>query len=226
MSDDTLPIAERLRALHERIDTARARAATGAPVTLVAVSKKQPAQAVAEALAAGQRDFGENYVQEGIAKMEAPGSTDAVWHHIGPIQSNKCADIAAHYHWAQGVDRLRVAQRLSRARGADAPPLNVCVQVNVSGEASKSGVAPTETADLCAAVQTLPGLRLRGLMCIPALDDAPRAFDAMRALFERLRDDGFDCDTLSMGMSDDFESAIARGATMVRIGTALFGPRR
>lgn len=229
MTTCTEHMHERLAALHERIAAARQRAGTGAAVTLVAVSKRQPAAAVAAAYAAGQRHFGENYVQEGVAKQAGLDAPEAVWHHIGPIQSNKCADIAAHFAWAQGVDRPRVAQRLARHATAEAP-LQVCVQVNISGEASKSGVAPAGAAALCELVATLPALRLRGLMTIPeaGADETAtrRAFEAMHRLYEDLRAQGHALDTLSMGMSDDFETAIAHGATMVRVGTALFGPRR
>ncbi|MGB0212336.1 YggS family pyridoxal phosphate-dependent enzyme [Algiphilus sp.] len=225
VTDHTNTMTERLTALNGRIAAASARAGHAAAVTLVAVSKKQPAEAVRAARAAGQTVFGENYAQEGIAKRAALADDALTWHHIGPIQSNKCADIAEHFDWAQGVDRERIVRRLGTARGTARPPLQVCVQVNASGEASKSGVAPDDAEALCEAVLAQPGLTLRGLMCIPARDDGERAFTAMRALFDRLRDRGLPLDTLSMGMSDDFETAIACGATMVRVGSALFGAR-
>jgi hypothetical protein len=229
MTDHSLSIAERLHWLNERIAAAQRRAASPAPVTLVAVSKKQPAAAVRAAAEAGQRVFGENYAQEGIAKQHELGELDLVWHHIGPIQSNKCADIAAHFDWAQGVDRAKIARRLGAARGAAQAPLQVCVQVNISNEASKSGVAPEEVEALCEVVSAQAGLQLRGLMAIPAPPAGgapPQAeFERLRALYERLRAAGWPLDTLSMGMSADFETAIACGATMVRVGSSLFGPR-
>ena len=229
MTDHSPAVAELLHSIHERIAAAQRRAGSSAPVTLVAVSKKQPAAAVRAAVDAGQRVFGENYAQEGIAKRRELDRSDLLWHHIGPIQSNKCTDIAAHFDWAQGVDREKIARRLGAARGEAQPPLQVCVQVNISSEASKSGVAPDETEALCALVTEQPGLQLRGLMAIPA----PRAdgqppqadFERLRALFDRLRAAGWPLDTLSMGMSADFETAIACGATMVRVGSSLFGQR-
>ncbi|MHA7833572.1 MAG: YggS family pyridoxal phosphate-dependent enzyme [Algiphilus sp.] len=229
MTDHTKRIPERLQALNERIETARQRAGTTGPVTLIAVSKRQPVEAVRAAVAAGQRVFGENYVQEGLEKRAQITGTDLCWHHIGPIQSNKCRDIASAFDWAQGVDRSRIIQRLGAARQDHGTPLSVCIQVNISGEASKSGAAPEAVEGLCSAVLDQPGLQLRGLMAIPAPraagGDPERDFDALRALYEGLRDRGFALDTLSMGMSDDFEAAIAAGATMVRVGSALFGPR-
>lgn len=229
MSDHSPPIAERLQSLHERIEAAQRRAQSLTPVTLVAVSKKQPVEALRAAAAVGQRIFGENYVQEGMAKQEALGGADLLWHHIGPIQSNKCADIAAHFDWAQGVDRAKIARRLGEARGTTRPALQVCVQINVSGEASKSGIAPADAEALCETVLAQPGLQLRGLMAIPTPPNDGRPpeadFAALRTLYERLRERGFALDTLSMGMSADFEAAIAAGATMVRIGSQLFGPR-
>ncbi|MCR9091576.1 YggS family pyridoxal phosphate-dependent enzyme [Algiphilus sp.] len=229
MTDHTSAIPERLQALHERIESARLRAGTPQPVTLIAVSKRQPLEAVRAAVAAGQRVFGENYVQEGVEKRAQIADPELCWHHIGPIQSNKCRDIASAFDWAQGVDRSRIIQRLGAARQAQSTPLSVCIQVNISGEASKSGAAPEAVEGLCTAVLDQPGLQLRGLMAIPAPraagGDPERDFDALRALYEGLRDRGFPLDTLSMGMSDDFEAAIAAGATMVRVGSALFGPR-
>ena len=198
-------------------------------VALLAVSKTFPAQAVREAYAAGQRAFGENYVQEALDKIEALRDLALEWHFIGPIQSNKTRDIAENFAWVHGVDRLKIAQRLSEQRPANMPPLNICLQVNVSGEASKSGIAPQEVAVLAREVVKLPNLRLRGLMAIPApADDAAEQrlpFAQMNALLHQLNAGGLHLDTLSMGMSHDYPAAIAEGATMVRIGTAIFGKR-
>lgn len=201
-------------------------------VRLLAVSKNFDAATVQLAIAAGLTDFGENYLQEGLAKIAALPRHGLRWHFIGPIQSNKTRSIAEQFDWVHSVDRLKIAQRLSEQRPADLPPLNLCVQVNISGEASKSGCEPTEALALCNAIAALPRLRLRGLMAIPAPlapGADPRApFRALRELFQQIQarsgvDAGFD--TLSAGMSDDLEAAIAEGATMVRIGTAIFGQR-
>ncbi|ARQ73001.1 YggS family pyridoxal phosphate-dependent enzyme [Pseudomonas fragi] len=195
-------------------------------IHLLAVSKTKPAAALREAHAAGVRDFGENYLQEARAKQIELADLPLCWHFIGPIQSNKTRDIAEHFAWVHSVDRLKIAQRLSEQRPADLPPLNICIQVNVSGEASKSGCTPADLPALAAAISALPRLKLRGLMAIPeptedrAEQDA--AFAQVRSLQERLN---MGLDTLSMGMSHDLESAIAQGATWVRIGTALFGAR-
>ena len=195
-------------------------------VHLLAVSKTKPAAALRDAYAAGLRDFGENYLQEARAKQVELADLPLCWHFIGPIQSNKTRDIAEHFAWVHSVDRLKIAQRLSEQRPADLPPLNICIQVNVSGEASKSGCTPADLPALAAAISALPRLKLRGLMAIPeptedrAEQDA--AFAQVRSLQERLN---MGLDTLSMGMSHDLESAIAQGATWVRIGTALFGAR-
>ena len=195
-------------------------------IHLLAVSKTKPAGALREAHAAGIRDFGENYLQEARTKQVELADLPLCWHFIGPIQSNKTRDIAEHFAWVHSVDRLKIAQRLSEQRPADLPPLNICIQVNVSGEASKSGCTPTDLPALAAAISALPRLKLRGLMAIPeptedrAEQDA--AFAAVRTLQESLN---MGLDTLSMGMSHDLESAIAQGATWVRIGTALFGAR-
>src|SRR5690606_1073558 len=196
---------------------------------LLAVSKTWPAADVREATRCGQRAFGENYVQEGVAKIEALADLDLEWHFIGPLQSNKTRQVAEHFAWVHTVDRLKIAERLSAQRPEHLPPLQVCVQVNVSGEASKSGVAPEEAAALAHAVAGLPRLQLRGLMAIPEpTEDAARLaaqFAVLRTLFETLKAEGLPLDTLSMGMSHDLESAIAAGATMVRVGTAIFGAR-
>ena len=195
-------------------------------IHLLAVSKTKPAAALREAHAAGVRDFGENYLQEARDKQIELADLPLCWHFIGPIQSNKTRDIAEHFAWVHSVDRLKIAQRLSEQRPADLPPLNICIQVNVSGEASKSGCTPADLPALAAAISALPRLKLRGLMAIPeptedrAEQDA--AFAQVRTLQESLN---MGLDTLSMGMSHDLESAIAQGATWVRIGTALFGAR-
>jgi pyridoxal phosphate enzyme (YggS family) len=234
MSSLDEPLQAALARVHERISAA-ARAAGRAPgsVALLAVSKAHPAEAVIAAARAGQRRFGESYVQEAVAKIaqvrdEAPDLA-LEWHFIGPIQSNKTRAIAAHFDWVHSVDRLKIAQRLAEQRPADRPPLEVLIQVNLSGEASKSGVPPAEAATLAHAVARLPRLRLRGLMTIPQPErDAARQrvpFARLRELLERLRREGLDVDTLSMGMSADLEAAIAEGATIVRIGTAIFGER-
>ncbi|WP_097306614.1 YggS family pyridoxal phosphate-dependent enzyme [Pseudomonas chlororaphis] len=195
-------------------------------IRLLAVSKTKPAAALREAYAAGLRDFGENYLQEALGKQAELGDLPLSWHFIGPIQSNKTRAIAENFAWVHSVDRLKIAQRLSEQRPADLPPLNICIQVNVSGEASKSGCTPADLPALASAISALPRLKLRGLMAIPeptedrAAQDA--AFAAVRCLSESL---DLPTDTLSMGMSHDLEAAIAQGATWVRIGTALFGAR-
>ncbi len=197
-----------------------------ASVGLLAVSKTQPAAAIRDAFAAGLRDFGENYLQEALDKQAELDDLPLTWHFIGPIQSNKTKAIAEHFDWVHSVDRLKIAQRLSDQRPATLPPLNVCLQVNVSGEASKSGCAPQEVQQLARAITALPRLRLRGLMCIPAPSEDPAEQRAAFARLRQLRDElALDLDTLSMGMSQDLEAAIAEGATWVRIGTALFGAR-
>ena len=211
-----------------RIDAAR-QAAGAAKAALVAVSKTQPAAAVRALAACGQRAFGENYVQEAIAKQAELADLALEWHLIGPLQSNKCREAAQHFDWLQSLDRLKLVAPLARHRPPALAPLNVLVQVNIDDEASKSGCAPDAVAALAAAVAAEPRLRLRGLMAIPAPAPEPdrrrAAFGRMRALFDSLRADHAAVDTLSMGMSDDFELAIAEGATMVRVGTALFGRR-
>ena len=228
-------IAQNLQAVDASI-VAAAKAA-GRPrdaVQLLAVSKTFPAEAVLEAVAAGQRAFGENYLQEALDKIDAlakalPGQA-LEWHFIGPIQSNKTRPIAASFDWVHTVDRLKVAQRLSEQRPPQLGPLNICLQVNISGEASKSGVASAELDELARQVAQLPNLRLRGLMAIPQpqtdFELQRAAFARLRALFERLRADGIALDTLSMGMSADMAAAIAEGATIVRVGSAIFGSRK
>ena len=177
----------------------------------------------------GQRRFGENYLQEALGKQAALSDLDLEWHFIGPLQSNKAASVAAHFDWVHSVDRIKLVRRLSAARQQEVP-LQVCVQVNISGEASKSGCVPEDAAALCAEVQALPGLQLRGLMAIPAPpgpNQDPRiAYRQLRVLYDSLLEQGMSLDTLSAGMSADLEAAVAEGATMVRIGSALFGPRQ
>jgi PLP dependent protein len=224
-------ITANLQAVRERI-AAAARAA-GRPedsVRLVAVSKTFAAAAVREAVQAGQRDFGENYVTEGVRKIGELAALGLTWHYIGPVQSNKTRLIAERFDWVHSVDREKVAARLSQARGAEQEELQVCIQINVSGEESKSGVAPAEAEELARKVAALPRLKLRGLMAIPEPAPDPRVqhrrFAQLRALREELNREGMGLDTLSMGMSADIEAAIAEGATMVRVGTAIFGERK
>ena len=219
-----------LQHVRARIATACQRAGRGVEeVTLLAVSKTFGADAVRAAAAAGQRAFGENYIQEGVEKIAALRDLGLMWHCIGTIQSNKTRLVAEHFDWVHTVDRLKIAERLSAQRPADRPPLNVCIQVNIDGGANKSGVAPGDALALARAVAALPQLKLRGLMSIPEIApdfEAARAVHAgARALFDQLNADGLGLDTLSMGMSDDLEAAIAAGSTMVRVGTAIFGSR-
>ncbi len=223
-------ILNALQAVRERI--ARAAAQCGrAPssIRLLAVSKAVGPTLVRAAFESGQHAFGESYTQEALHKIAALADMDVEWHFIGPLQSNKTKLIAQHFAWVHGVDRAKIAQRLSEQRSADLPPLNICLQVNVSGEASKSGVALTEIAALARFVTELPRIKLRGLMAIPApTEEATQqrvAFHAVRDLFEQLNAQGFALDTLSMGMSDDLEAAIQEGATIVRVGSAIFGER-
>ncbi|MDO8712632.1 MULTISPECIES: YggS family pyridoxal phosphate-dependent enzyme [Pseudomonas] len=193
---------------------------------LLAVSKTKPAEAVREAYAAGVSDFGENYLQEALGKQLELADLPLIWHFIGPIQSNKTRAIAEHFAWVHSVDRLKIAQRLSEQRPADLPPLNICIQVNVSGEASKSGCTPADLPALAKSISELPRIKLRGLMAIPEPTEDRAAQDAAFAAVQRLQASlNLPLDTLSMGMSHDLESAIAQGATWVRIGTALFGAR-
>ncbi|HZX15953.1 MAG TPA: YggS family pyridoxal phosphate-dependent enzyme [Pseudomonas sp.] len=220
-------IAENIAKVGVRIrEAAQASQRDCATVGLLAVSKTKPAAAIRQAFAAGTRDFGENYLQEALEKQVELSDLPLTWHFIGPIQSNKTKPIAEHFAWVHSVDRLKIAQRLSDQRPTHLPALNICLQVNVSGEASKSGCNPDELPGLAQAVTQLPNLRLRGLMTIPEPTDDP---SEQRAAFARLRELqqglNLDLDTLSMGMSHDLEAAIAEGATWVRIGTALFGAR-
>ena len=217
-------IRDNLQAVRQRIERA-AQAAGRAPsdVTLVAVSKTHPAPLMAEARAAGQRAFGENYLQEAVEKMDHLRDASLEWHLVGPLQSNKTRAVAARFDWVHSVDSEKLARRLSQARQDAQPPLNVLIQVNVSGEASKSGVAPGAVPALAAAVAALPRLKLRGLMAIPEPGAGAGRYRALKALFDALVPLG--ADTLSVGMSDDMELAIAEGSTMLRVGTAIFGAR-
>ncbi|MBA1292346.1 YggS family pyridoxal phosphate-dependent enzyme [Pseudomonas lurida] len=220
-------IADNLGLVSQRIRAAAAAAQRDPDsVHLLAVSKTKPAQAVREAYAAGLRDVGENYLQEALSKQAELTDLPLSWHFIGPIQSNKTRAIAEHFAWVHSVDRLKIAQRLSEQRPAELPPLNICIQVNVSGEASKSGCTPADLPALANAIIALPRLSLRGLMAIPEPTDDRAAQDAAFATVRDLQASlNLALDTLSMGMSHDLESAIAQGATWVRIGTALFGAR-
>ena len=232
MTTTQTPVQARLEAVRERIARAcdrygRARDS----VTLVAVSKTQPAEAVREAVSAVQTHFGENYVQEGIAKIEAMSDANGlIWHFIGPIQSNKTRAIAGNFQWVHTVDRDKVARRLSDQRDRGLPKLCVCLEVNISGETSKSGVSPAELPALADSVATLPGLHLRGLMAIPepTTDESlsRMRFAQLRELRDSLNRAGHNMDTLSMGMTAVIDAAIAEGATLVRIGTAIFGERK
>ncbi len=198
-------------------------------IRLLAVSKKKPAEAVLEAYSAGQRDFGENFVQEGLEKITEVDRDDAIWHFIGHLQSNKTKAVAQHFQWVHTIDRLKVARRLSTQRPHYAGDLNVCIEVNIDAEDNKSGASVSEVANLAAAIAELPRLKLRGLMCLPAVRQDVAAqrepFARLRALMESLNDAGMQLDTLSMGMTADYAAAIQDGATIVRIGTALFGAR-
>ncbi len=202
-------------------------------VSLLAVSKTWDAQAVLEAVRAGQRAFGESYDQEAISKIKAVQAAEPdlklEWHFIGPVQSNKTRSIAEHFDWVHSVDRERIAKRLSDQRPSQRPPLNVCIQVNISGEVSKSGVPMEEALTLAQTITSLPHLRLRGLMAIPEPEADPgkqrAAFAKLKALFDAMRQKGIEMDVLSMGMTDDMAAAIAEGATIVRVGTAIFGQR-
>jgi pyridoxal phosphate enzyme (YggS family) len=224
-------ILANLQGVRQRIVAAQQLCGRTAPLTLLAVSKTFDAQAVRAAAAAGQTSFGESYVQEALAKMAelADLRQRLEWHYIGPLQSNKTRAVAESFDWVHSIDRLKLAQRLSEQRPATLPPLQVCLQVNISREATKSGVAPEDTKPLAHAVAALPNIKLRGLMAIPApssnFEHQREGFAALRTLAETLRADGLSLDTLSMGMSDDLEAAIMEGATIVRVGTAIFGTR-
>lgn len=222
------PIAANLQAIRRRISEALQ--GDSRAITLVAVAKSQPAAVLAEAFEAGARDFGESYVQEALAKIASLEALGARWHFIGHVQTNKARDIAEAFDWVHGVDRLKVAQALSKARPEGRPPLDVCIQVNISGEATKGGVAPDEALSLAREVAAQPRIKLRGLMGMASFTpDMALRRAQFRSLAEARRGivaAGIPMDTLSMGMSDDFEAALAEGATMVRIGTAVFGRRK
>jgi len=221
---------ERLAAVRARIAAAERHWGRAAgSVRLIAVSKFRTVAEVDAVAALGQRAFGENYVQEALAKMQALRARDLEWHLIGPLQSNKTAEVAAHFDWVHSLDRERIARRLAAQRPPDLPPLAVCLQVNTSGEASKSGVSPEGLAGLADVVVTLPGLRLAGLMNLPEpVADLPtqrQEFALLAGLAAELRARGIDCPDLSMGTTADLDAAVAEGATLVRVGTGLFGPR-
>jgi pyridoxal phosphate enzyme (YggS family) len=223
-------LALQVREVRERV--ARAAAAAGRSahsVTLLAAGKAQPLALLRAAAEAGLSDFGESYLNEALPKLAALQDRALTWHYVGRLQANKTKPVAEAFAWVHAVDRFRVAERLSAQRPYHAPPLNVCLQVNLAGEASKGGVQPAQLAPLAAAVAALPRLKLRGLMCLPPQESDPARqrhwFAQLRTLQEELNAGGARLDTLSMGMSDDFEAAIAEGATIVRLGTVLFGPR-
>jgi pyridoxal phosphate enzyme (YggS family) len=227
-SSQNLP--ERIDGLRTRIAAAAASAGRNVDsVTLLAVSKGQPAELIRAAASLGLTDVGESYLSEALAKMETLADLPITWHFIGRMQANKTRQVAERFAWVHGIDRLKIAERLSAHRPYHAPPLSVCIQVNLAGEATKGGVSAAETPGLAAAVAGLPRLRLRGLMCIPPEETDPGRQSAWFAMLRRLQESlnagGLALDTLSMGMSGDFEAAIQEGATIVRVGTALFGPR-
>lgn len=225
-------IAENLQRVRTRINQACSSVGRrNDSVRLLAVTKTFPGVTIREAFHAGQRSFGENYVQEALDKMAelADLRSQIEWHLIGPLQSNKTRVVAEHFDWVQTVDRVKIAHRLSEQRPANLPPLQVCIQVNTSGELSKSGVAPTEAFELAQAVSRLPRLQLRGVMAVPAPSEDPdtqrKAMREVRLIYEELESKGIRMDTLSMGMSHDLEAAVAEGSSMLRVGTALFGRR-
>ena len=219
-------ISKNIAKLRERIRSASQNCGRDpSAITLLAVSKTRPADAIREAARAGITDIGENYLQEALDKMQALTDLDLRWHFIGPLQSNKTRQVAEHFDWVHSVDRLKIARRLSDQRPPELSPLQLCLQVNVSGEQSKSGVAPGELPELAAAVEGLPGVTLRGLMAIPEPGHDGSGFVVLRRALEALRPQHADMDTLSMGMSADLELAIAEGSNLVRVGTDIFGPR-
>lgn len=222
-------LSDNLACIRQQITDAQARFEATQTVTLCAVSKAQPATAIRAAYDAGQTVFGENYLQEALQKQAELEDCAIAWHFIGPIQSNKTQPIARHFDWVHSVDRLKIAHRLSDARPSDLPPLNICLQVNISEEASKSGASGQELLELALNIKQLPRLQLRGLMAIPApcsdFEQQRDQFRQVRALFNHMNSHGLQLDTLSIGMSGDFAAAIAEGATLVRIGTAIFGAR-
>ena len=223
-------VTENLKLISDLLHSAAIEAGRDpAGIQLLAVSKKQPVEKIREAHDCGQRDFGENFVQEAVDKIESLADLELTWHFIGHLQSNKTRVVAEYFDWVHTIDKLKTARRLSEQRPEDLEPLNVCLQVNVDDEDAKSGVLPAAVPELAAACSELPNLRFRGLMCLPAIrnefEDQRRPFAVLRELAEQLRAGGIDTDTLSMGMTADFRAAIFEGATIVRIGTALFGAR-
>ena len=217
-------IRRQIRALEEKYDR------PSGSVQLLAVSKTRPIEDIHHALTENQRHFGENYLQDALSKINTAPESGIEWHFIGPIQSNKTRQIAENFQWVHTIDRLKIAQRLSEQRSAELPPLNVCIQVNVSSEDSKSGVSLEEALPLAKQISTLPNIILRGLMTIPAssndFEQQRKPFQILKQLKDKIQSEGIALDTLSMGMSNDMEAAIAEGSTMVRIGTAIFGQRR
>jgi pyridoxal phosphate enzyme (YggS family) len=223
-------IAQSLENIRTRVTVLERRyERTPGDVRVLAVSKTKPPEAVLAAAEAGQREFGENHVQDALTKLDAVQRRDLVWHFIGPLQSNKTRVVAARFHWVHSIDRAKIARRLNEQRPQGLPPLEVCIQVNVSGEISKSGVEPHQVEELAYAILELPRLRLRGLMALPracdSLEEQRRPFATLRGIQELLNAGGLALDTLSMGMTNDMEAAIAEGATIIRIGTAIFGAR-
>ena len=223
-------VTEKLAEVRERIAAAARRCGRDPrSVHLVAVSKQHSVASIREALEAGQRDFGENHLQEAVPKIAELGPDTACWHFIGPVQSNKTRSIAAHFEWVHTIDRARIARRLSEQRPHHAPPLQVCLQVKLAAAAARAGVEPEELPALAGLVTDLPRIRLRGLMCLPPpevdFERQRKPFRRLRQYLEELRQAGYELDTLSMGMTNDLEAAIAEGATIVRVGTAMFGPR-
>jgi len=223
-------VTENFRKIQDLLAKAAADAGrSGDHIRLLAVSKRKPVEAILEAAAAGQRDFGENFVQEGVEKIGKCGRDDLIWHFIGHLQSNKTRVVAESFQWVHTVDRLKIARRLSEQRPVDAADLNICIEVNIDAEESKSGVNPANVQVLATEIAELPRLRLRGLMCLPAIREdfaeQRKPFAALRELLESLNSSGLRLDTLSMGMSADYAAAIHEGATIVRVGTAIFGER-
>jgi len=223
-------LKQNLHNIHARVESACKKAGRDpAAITVLAVSKKHSASRIRELYALGQTAFGENYVQEALAKQAELAELEIEWHFIGPLQSNKTREVSEHFDWVQSADREKILRRLSSQRPAHLPPLNVCIQVNIDREPQKAGTAPEETAQLALFAQSLPGIRLRGLMTIPRMGsetcDPSDSYRRMNELFLQIRESGTEIDTLSMGMSADLESAIQQGSTMVRIGTDLLGPR-
>ena len=224
-------INQRLHAVNNSIREAETKfGRESGAVSLLAVSKTHPAETIIEAWNAGQRSFGENYLQHAVPKIQELSEYDIEWHFIGPLQSNKTRPVAENFDWVHSIDREKIAQRLSDQKPQEKAPINICIQVNVSDEDTKSGVDLDEVEELAQAITNLPGVKLRGLMAIPEItfdEELQRTnFRKLREKFDELNSKGFELDTLSMGMSDDMESAVAEGSTMVRIGTAIFGARR